>query len=203
MDEDEKRHWTDAAERVNLVAMPASLIRQIPARHGLVPLLDALREQVGRGRDWASTAAGVSDVLRADPPARDLLTAAERRGAADQAAGHLLHVEPDGSFSVLAIVWRHGQWTRIHDHVAWCVFAGLQGEVTEDLYRLDAPSATLVPAGRRVCAIGTVRCELPPGDIHRLGNSAADPAITLHVYGTDVDRLGSSARRTYDLPVAR
>jgi predicted metal-dependent enzyme (double-stranded beta helix superfamily) len=176
---------------------------QVPARHGLVALVAALREQVGPGRDWAATAAGVADVLQTHLPSPDLLTAAERRGTAERAAGHRLHVEPDGSFSVLAIVWRHGQWTRIHDHVAWCVFAGLQGEVTEDLYRLDTPSATLVPAGRRTCAVGTVRCELPPGDIHRLGTSAADPAITLHVYGTDVDRLGSSARRTYDLPIAR
>lgn len=87
--------------------------------------------------------------------------------------------------------------------MTWCVFAGLQGQVTEDLYRLDAPSETLVPAGQRTCPVGTVRCESPPGDIHRLGNSDADTAITLHVYGTDVDRLGSSARRTYDLPIAR
>jgi 3-mercaptopropionate dioxygenase len=175
----------------------------IPTRHGLDALVAELREQVVPARDWAGTAGGVARVLRTHLPSPDLLTAAERRGTADRAAGYRLHVEPGGSFSVLAIVWRHGQWTRIHDHVTWCVFAGLHGEVTEDLYRLDAPSAMLQPAGRRTCAAGTVRCELPPGDIHRLGNPTADSAITLHVYGTDVDRLGSSARRTYDLPVAR
>ena len=74
-------------------------------------------------------------------------------------------------------------------------------EVTEQLYELDGPSATLIRAGDRTCTPGTVRCELPPGDIHRLGlgNSASDTAITVHVYGTDVDRLGTSARRIYDL----
>jgi predicted metal-dependent enzyme (double-stranded beta helix superfamily) len=175
---------------------------RIPAREGIDALVAELREQVVPGRDWACTATGVAGVLQAHVPSPGLLTAAERRGTAGRAAGHRLHVEPDGSFSVLAIVWRRGQWTRIHDHVTWCVFAGLHGEVAEDLYRLDAPAATLLPAGRRTCEAGTVRCELPPGDIHRLGNPAADTAITLHVYGTDLDRLGSSARRTYELPVA-
>jgi predicted metal-dependent enzyme (double-stranded beta helix superfamily) len=168
---------------------------------GLTQLVAALRDEIGRGRDWGDTSASVADVLRKDLPSPDLLTAAERQGTADRAAGHRLHVEPDGSFSLLAIVWRRGQWTRIHDHVTWCVFAGLQGEVTEELYDLDASSGTLVSAGHRRCTAGTVRCELPPGDIHRLGNLDSRPAITLHVYGTDVDRLGSSARRTYDLPV--
>jgi predicted metal-dependent enzyme (double-stranded beta helix superfamily) len=176
---------------------------QSPARHGLAQLIAALRDQIGAGRDWAGTAAGVADVLYTHSPSPDLLTEAEREGTADRAAGHRLHVEPDGSFSLLAIVWRRGQWTRIHDHVTWCVFAGLQGEVTEERYRFDATSETLVTARRRSCTAGTVRCELPPGDIHRLGNPDSDPAITLHVYGTDVDRLGSSARRNYDLPIAR
>jgi predicted metal-dependent enzyme (double-stranded beta helix superfamily) len=174
----------------------------MPARHGLDTLVAELREQVVTGRDWADAATGVAGVVQTHLPSTELLTAAERRGTPGRATGYRLHVEPDGSFSVLAIVWRHGQWTRIHDHVTWCIFAGLHGEVTEDLYRFDPSSARLLPAGHRTCAAGTVRCELPPGDIHRLGNPAADPAITLHVYGTDVDRLGSSARRTYDLPVA-
>jgi predicted metal-dependent enzyme (double-stranded beta helix superfamily) len=41
----------------------------------------------------------------------------------------------------------------------------------------------------------------PPGDIHRVRNIGDDTAISLHVYGADITRLGSSIRRTYDLPV--
>lgn len=166
--------------------------------HGLDALIVELRGQLHPDRDWSATAAGVADVLRAQPPAPAFLTASERQGTAGRPAAHRLHVEPDGSFSVLAIVWRRDQWTRPHDHVSWCVFAALAGEVTEDVYELDARSATLVDAGRRDCPAGTVRCEVPPGDIHRLGNRHGAPAITLHVYGTDVTRLGSSARRYYD-----
>jgi predicted metal-dependent enzyme (double-stranded beta helix superfamily) len=174
--------------------------QEVNARLGLDELVVELRHAVGRARDWEHAAAGAAAVLQASPASAALLTPTERRGTADGASGHRLHVEPDGSFSLIAIVWSPGQWTRIHDHVTWCVFAGLQGEVTEQLYELDEPSATLIRAGDRTCTPGTVRCELPPGDIHRLGNSASDTAITLHVYGTDVDRLGTSARRIYDLP---
>jgi 3-mercaptopropionate dioxygenase len=41
----------------------------------------------------------------------------------------------------------------------------------------------------------------PPGDIHRVRNHGRDVAISLHVYGADIARLGSSVRRIYDLPL--
>ena len=41
----------------------------------------------------------------------------------------------------------------------------------------------------------------PPGDIHRVRNVGDDTAISIHIYGTDVSRIGSSVRRSYDLPV--
>ena len=172
-------------------------------RPGLDELVAALRREVRQARDWAATAAGVADTLQQHLPAPTVLTAAEREGSPDRAVGHRLHVEPDGSFSLIAIVWRPEQWTSVHDHVTWCVFAGVRGETVEELFELDGTSEALMPAGRLGCPAGTVRCEVPPGDIHRLGNPHAEPAITLHVYGTDVTRLGSSARRMYDLPVVR
>ena len=181
----------------------AQTASRAPGRAGVEGLVAAIREEVRRARDWGATAVGVADALQKRLPPPTFLTAAEREGSADRPAGHRLHVEPDGSFSLLAIVWRHDQWTRIHDHVTWCVFAGVQGEIVEDLFQLDVTSEALIPAGRRGCPAGAIRCDVPPGDIHRLGNRHSAPAITLHVYGTDVTRLGSSARRTYDLPIAR
>ena len=35
----------------------------------------------------------------------------------------------------------------------------------------------------------------------RVRNAGAETAISLHIYGTDISRLGSSVRRVYDLPV--
>jgi predicted metal-dependent enzyme (double-stranded beta helix superfamily) len=159
-----------------------------PPPGALAQLVPAIRRAVGRRGDWADTAARVAAALDGRLP-----TAADLAGAEPH-----VHVEPDGSFSVLAMVWRPQQWTRVHDHVTWCVFAALEGEVVEEQFRLDGDSATLLPAGRRNLPPGTIRGEAPPGDIHRLGNPHAATAITLHVYGTDVTRLGTSARRYYD-----
>jgi 3-mercaptopropionate dioxygenase len=41
----------------------------------------------------------------------------------------------------------------------------------------------------------------PPGDIHRVTNAGTTVGVSLHVYGTDIGRIGSSVRRTYDLPI--
>lgn len=43
----------------------------------------------------------------------------------------------------------------------------------------------------------------PPGDIHRVRNVGDRTAIPVHVYGTEVSRIGSIVRRSYDLPVLR
>ncbi len=48
---------------------------------------------------------------------------------------------------------------------------------------------------------GTVSGFAPPGDIHQVRNIGATTAVSLHVYGTDITRVGSSVRRIYDLPV--
>jgi predicted metal-dependent enzyme (double-stranded beta helix superfamily) len=48
---------------------------------------------------------------------------------------------------------------------------------------------------------GAVSGLAPPGDIHRVTNCGDEVAVSLHVYGADISRLGSSVRRTYDLPV--
>lgn len=47
-------------------------------------------------------------------------------------------------------------------------------------------------------AAGEVGGFAPPGDIHRIRNVGDESAISLHVYGTDITRVGSSARRFYN-----
>jgi predicted metal-dependent enzyme (double-stranded beta helix superfamily) len=37
----------------------------------------------------------------------------------------------------------------------------------------------------------------PPGEIHRVRNASETTAISIHIYGTDITRIGSSARRYY------
>src|SRR3954463_5001600 len=84
-------------------------------------LLDGVRTAVAARAGWSDTARLVAEQLRRHLPSPDVLTAEQRLGSPDGYLTHRLHVEPDGSFSVIALVWRPGQVTRIHDHLTWCV----------------------------------------------------------------------------------
>ena len=82
---------------------------------GLEQLAASVRSAIATRADWSHTAQLVADRLRAHLP-RPVLTPEQRLGSPARAVGHTLHVEPDGSFSITAVVWRPGQFTRIHDH---------------------------------------------------------------------------------------
>ena len=164
-------------------------------------LVVAIRDATAQHADWQQTAALVAEQLRAHLPGPEILTRAERAGDPDSYVCHLLHTEPDGSFSVCALVWRPGQLTPIHDHVTWCVFGVLQGAEYVELYALRDGGACREGGGSSVNEVGEVGGFAPPGDIHRVRNCGDGVAISLHVYGADITRLGSSVRRIYDLPV--
>ncbi|MBF9135469.1 cysteine dioxygenase family protein [Plantactinospora sp. S1510] len=156
-------------------------------------LVAGVRQAIGTRAGWARTAELVAGQLRAYLPDPDLLTPEQQLGHPDRPAGHVLHAEPDGTFSILGLVWRPGQSTRIHDHITWCVVGVLQGVEHEDLYDVD-----LNLIGTRENHVGEVSGFAPPGDIHRIRNTGTRTAISLHIYGTDITRIGSSARRYYN-----
>jgi predicted metal-dependent enzyme (double-stranded beta helix superfamily) len=170
--------------------MTATLIEPV---HQLNALLAGVRMAVDGRADWSHTARLVAEQLRAHLPGPDILSREQRLGSPECAAGHTLHVEPDGSFSVTAVVWRPGQLTRIHDHTTWCVFGVIQGVEHEDVY-----DAELNLIGQHDNLAGDVNGFAPPGDIHRVHNTGEETAISIHIYGTDITRIGSSVRRYYD-----
>jgi 3-mercaptopropionate dioxygenase len=172
-----------------------------PTAAGLDDLTAAVRAAIDTRADWSRTAALVATELERHLPAPDILTAEQRAGDPETYQSHVLHSEPDGSFSIVALVWRPGQVTRIHDHVTWCVFGVIQGIEYEEQFTLDESSGSLVEAGYTVNEAGDVSGFAPPGDIHRVRNAGDRVAISIHIYGTDVSRIGSGARRDYDLPV--
>jgi 3-mercaptopropionate dioxygenase len=167
------------------------------ARPGLTALTAAIRAETARGRSPHDTAVGVADLLRRHAPGTEMLTPGERRGDGGDFARHVLHTEP--AFSVVAVVWRPGQLTPIHDHIAWCSFIVMQGVEYETLYRDEGDH--LVEIGRAANRVGDASGFAPPGDIHRVHNIGDTTAISLHVYGADLGISPASIRRTYDLPV--
>jgi predicted metal-dependent enzyme (double-stranded beta helix superfamily) len=86
------------------------------------------------------------------------------------------------------------------DHVTWCVYGVIQGTEYE-LFVLDEEYECLVEAGSSAKRTGDVSGFAPPGDVHRDRNAGDGTGISIHVYGTDVSRIGTSARRYYDLSV--
>jgi predicted metal-dependent enzyme (double-stranded beta helix superfamily) len=170
--------------------------------HGHLDMLaTAVRTAVSRRTGWQETARLVASELERHLPSPSILTPEQRAGDPETFRSHVLHSEPDGSFSIVALVWRPGQMTRIHDHVTWGAFAVIQGVEHEELFALYEEGACLVDAGSTVNATGDVSGFAPPGDIHRVRNAGDHIAISIHIYGTDVSRLGSSVRHDYDLPV--
>jgi 3-mercaptopropionate dioxygenase len=167
----------------------------------LEELVAAVRVAVARHADWHETARLVADALEHHLPSPAVLTSWERVGDPSGYRSHVLHSEPDGAFSIVALVWRPGQVTPIHDHVTWCVFGVIQGVEHEELFMLDTEKGCLVEAGSSTNRTGEVSGFAPPGDIHRVRNAGDRIAISIHVYGTDVTRIGSSVRRYYELPV--
>ncbi|MFH8628018.1 cysteine dioxygenase [Streptomyces vietnamensis] len=164
-----------------------------------------VRAVVARGLSPARSAELVAEALRGYVMDPGLLTAGQRIGSPERYTQHVLHAEPDGSFSVVALVWLPGQHTPIHDHVSWCVTGVHQGTESEHRYQLvpEGGTARLVATDVVTNPVGSVCGFAPPGDIHEVRNSGADTAISLHVYGADVVRLGSSVRRVYERPAGR
>ncbi|MGW4466111.1 hypothetical protein [Micromonospora sp. NPDC004704] len=166
-------------------------------------LVDSVRAAANRVCPPEETAALVSAALQAHLPTREILTPEQLAGDPDGYVQHVLHVEPDGLFSIVALVWRPGQVTPIHDHLCWCVVGVVDGvesevryEVTEregDVF-LSQAEVTENPTGS-VCGIA------PPGDIHEVRNAGTATAVSIHIYGADISRVGSSIRRRYHLPV--
>jgi 3-mercaptopropionate dioxygenase len=122
---------------------------------------------------------------------------------------HLLHVSEDRRLSVVALVWLPGQRTPIHDHVSWCVVGVYRGAEHETHYRLSETGGTprLVPTTKFQAPAGHVEALVPPSEnIHSVAAAGDQKTISIHVYGADIERLGSSILRRYDdleqLPLA-
>ena len=143
----------------------------------------------------------VADRLRALLAEDGWLAPADRAPGTDTYRQHLLHVSPCRRLSVVALVWLPGQSTAIHDHVSWCVVGVYRGVEREERYDLVEAGGRrfLRPAGCVLAPRGHIETLVPPdGDIHAVTAAGRETAISIHVYGADIERLGSSIHRRYD-----
>jgi predicted metal-dependent enzyme (double-stranded beta helix superfamily) len=139
--------------------------------------------------------------LAAADPA--LLAAAQCRAQAGSYARHVLYGDPAGRFTILALVWAHGQFSPPHAHHAWCAFAVRTGTLSETLYTLDGSHEMALPSRTAERAAGYA-CFAPAGldQIHRLGNAGAEPAMSIHVYGVARERVATHVNRMVEVAPA-
>jgi predicted metal-dependent enzyme (double-stranded beta helix superfamily) len=182
-----------------------------PSAPHLAPLLARKRSETSNPVTPAlATLIGEIDAACADGTMRDRMVAALETAAAQASlltaeqrvpqsgcyARHPIYSDPAGRFTIVAIVWTPGQFSPIHAHHTWCAYAVYENALTETLYVWDRESGTAQPARTEVRSPG-YGCYAHAGldQIHRLGNSGAEPAISIHVYGVERERIGTHVNR--------
>ena len=143
-----------------------------------------------------TTATAVTAALARTGSAVDWLPQEQRRANHERYARHLLHSDPTGLFSILAIVWAPGQHSPVHSHLTWCSVSVLSGTLTESIYKLNGDKPALVCEEAR--APGALTFDPADGTvIHRLANKGSENAISLHVYGVGADLVNTGINRLY------
>ncbi len=164
-----------------------------------IPQVEQLAQRIGSALELApeSMALEVQAALRDATARPDWLPSERRRASHENYARHLLHGDPAGRYSILAIVWDHGQVSSVHGHYCWCAVGIYQGVLSESYYREAAGGGApvLVRTTRR--AAGTLSFDPAASGIHRIANDSGATAISLHVYGVSSDRIGTGVNRTY------
>lgn len=94
------------------------------------------------------------------------------------------------AYQVLALCWRNGQRSPIHNHRgSHCGVKVLRGVATETLFT-QAPNGLIVPVASRDLPAGHT-CSSVDEDIHQVSNLQAGGAdlVTLHVYSPPLLRM--------------
>lgn len=112
---------------------------------------------------------------------------------------HISYTDEDGyqrniikktqHYEMVAITWKAGQETPIHDHVGSdCAFLIVEGTSTETIYALN-DDGLAVPTEVRTYHPGDI-CAANEPDIHRISNDTDGNLINLHVYTPPLSGFG-------------
>lgn len=111
-----------------------------------------------------------------------------------QYARHLLYEDPLKRFEVLALVWKDGQSTPLHDHDGtWGVEGVFSGRVMVQNFiqtkQLGNSLVYLTHTGNLYLGEGETDKVIPPADCHILEISKNESVITIHVYGKRLEKF--------------
>jgi predicted metal-dependent enzyme (double-stranded beta helix superfamily) len=142
-------------------------------------------------------ARGVTAALESAIEDCEWLPEDRRRASHENYARHVLHGDPAGRFSILAIVWSPGQMSPVHAHHTWCAVAVYRGTLIETFFRNGETDAMPMPIRSVTRAARTLSFDRPLAAIHRIANEGAEIAISIHVYGLGRDRIATGVNRIY------
>ncbi len=137
--------------------------------------------------------------LRAAVRQPDLLEEAHRTGSDKGYTRHVVHGDPERRFTVLALVWRPGQFSPVHWHHAWCAYAVVSGVLDESGYAWDEARGRATTSLWRQRREGDAAFAIAGSTrIHRLGNGGTRDAISLHVYGVGAGNIATGVNRVVE-----
>jgi predicted metal-dependent enzyme (double-stranded beta helix superfamily) len=165
----------------------------------ILPQLEQLAARVRAAVALAPDAMAreVMGALREATATPDWLPQERRRANHERYARHVLYGDPASRFSILSLVWDHGQESPIHGHQTWCAVGVYDGELTEIRYREGFGGRAPVEIGAERRAAGSLSFDPPQSAIHRIANRSGGIAISLHVYGVAPDRISTDVNRLY------
>lgn len=161
---------------------------------GLQPLVELVDEAVMLPNETAVVEAIKNDLCRMIRTNAFELPVGVMSPLPDRYARRLLHRDPERGYSIVAMTWGACQSTPIHDHAGmWCVegvcagtidvqqFELMQHEAAEERYLFE-------PRNSYMAGIGSAGCLIPPYEYHLIANPCdRTPAVSLHIYGGDMD----------------
>ena len=106
-------------------------------------------------------------------------------------ARRLVHRDPGGRYTVLAMVWDKDQGTPLHDHAhMWCVECVYRGRIQVTSYSLQCDENAELLKFRQEFEVFAGPAEagalIPPFEYHTIENASEFPSVTLHVYGGEM-----------------
>ena len=161
--------------------------------------LQRLADRIGRAVELAPEAmAGEVTAALEEATAESVWLPPERRRANhERYARHLLYGDPAGRFSILSLVWDHGQMSPVHGHHCWCAVGVYHGTLTETHYREGAAGMPPVAVGSARRGARSSSFDPAAHGIHRLANDSGAVAVSLHVYGVAGDRVATGVNRLF------
>ena len=140
----------------------------------------------------------LADLLAETVTETDFIQGLDLTGAAACYTRQVIFAAPD--YCVLALIWRPGQMSPVHNHRAACALGVHAGTLTETAFT-PAPGG----AGQGIRLTGcrqlyTGDTSHGPADeqsAHRVANLGVEPAISIHVYATGFDQLGTRLNRIW------